>query len=129
VRVTLGPNTWGFLRIYDLSDPTQPRQISTFATELSRQCPPPDDGWYTIHNPFVVGDTAYLSWYADGVRVLDISDPSHPRETAFFVPPDRPDEQGFLGGKASVWGVYVQDDLIFLSDINTGLYILRRSGQ
>jgi hypothetical protein len=130
VQLTSDPNNvWGFLRIYDLSDPKHPRQISTFATELARQCPPPDGGWYTIHNPFVVGDTAYISWYADGVRVLDISNPTNPREIAFFVPPDRPSPSAFLGGKASVWGVYVQNDLIFISDINTGLYILRRTGQ
>lgn len=130
VRLSLTPDPqagWGFLRLFDLRDPTQPRQISTFATNLTRQCPPPDGGWYTIHNPFVVGDTAYLSWYSDGVRVLDISDPTQPREIAFFVPPDRSDGQGLRGGKALVWGVYVQDDLIYLSDINTGLYILRRN--
>jgi hypothetical protein len=130
VRLSLTPDPnagWGFLRLFDLRDPTQPRQISTFATDLARQCPPPDGGWYTIHNPFVVGDTAYLSWYSDGVRVLDISDPAQPREIAFFVPPDRSDGQGLRGGKALVWGVYVQGDLIYLSDINTGLYILRRN--
>ncbi len=131
VRVRLGPDpnhSWGFLRIYDLSDLTSPRQISTFATERARLCPPPDLGWYSIHNPFVVGDTAYLSWYSDGVRVIDISDPAHPRESAFFVPPDRPDNPaGFLLGKALVWGVYVQNDLIYISDIDSGLFILRRA--
>jgi hypothetical protein len=122
-------SSWGFLRIYDLSDPTRPKQISTFATEHARKCPVPDGGWYTVHNLFVVGDTAFLSWYSDGLRVLDISDPANPRETAFFVPPDRSDGQGLRGGKALIWGVYVQGDLIFISDINTGLHILKRSGQ
>lgn len=129
VRVTLrgDPNaTWGFLRIFDISDPTRPQQISSFATPNTRRCPPPDSGWYTIHNPFVIGRTAYVSWYSDGVRVLDIADPTTPREIGFFVPPDRTDGRGPQGGKSLVWGVYAQDDLIFISDINTGLYILRR---
>jgi hypothetical protein len=126
-RLSADPNaTWGFLRIFDLSDPTQPKQLGSFATERTRQCPPPDGGWYTIHNPFVVGNTAYLSWYSDGVRVLDISDPTSPHEIGFFVPPDRTDGRGLRGGKSLVWGVYVLNDLIFISDINTGLYILRR---
>jgi choice-of-anchor B domain-containing protein len=118
--------TWGFLRLYDLSDLAHPRQISTFVTQNTQRFPPPDAGWYTVHNPFVVGDTAYLSWYSDGVRVVDISDPANPREIAFFVPPPQVDRRGFLGGRPAVWGVYVQNDLIFISDINTGLYILRR---
>ncbi|MBI3952147.1 MAG: hypothetical protein HY314_16995 [Acidobacteria bacterium] len=58
--------------------------------------------------------------------MLDISDLANPREIGFFVPPDRSDGQGLRSGKASVWGVYVQNDLIFISDINIGLYILRR---
>jgi hypothetical protein len=126
-RVALTPNAWGYLRIFDLSDPTHPQQISSFTTDLSKQCRPPDSGWYTIHNPFVVGNTAYLSWYAEGVRVLDLADPTNPREVGFYVPPDTPGGPVF-GGNTSVWGVYVQDDLIYASDINAGLYILRRSG-
>lgn len=129
VRATfLGdPNaTWGFLRIFDISEPTRPQQIGLFATENTRRCPAPDSGWYTIHNPFVIGDTAYVAWYSDGVRVLDIADPTNPREIGFFVPPDRTDGRGLQGGKSLVWGVYVQNNLIFISDINTGLYILRR---
>jgi hypothetical protein len=98
-------------------------------------CPPPARGWYTVHNPFVVGDTAYLSWYGDGLRVIDISDPSSPRETAFFVPGDTEASHGqqvaprhnepVEGGAAAVWGVYVHGDLILLSDIQQGLFILR----
>ena len=122
VRLTPDANhTWGYLRIFDVADPGNPTEIGNFATENTKRCPPPDSGLYSIHNPFVVGDTAYLSWYSDGVRVLDISDPAHPREVASFVPPDTPD-----GAKTLDWGVHVTDDLIFLSDIETGLYVLRR---
>jgi hypothetical protein len=128
-------NSWGHLRIYDTSDMASPRQVGIFATEHSKMCPPPALGWYTVHNPFVVGNTAYLSWYGDGLRVIDISDPSSPRETAFFVPGDTEAAHGqsiaprhnepVEGGAAAVWGVYVHGDLILLSDIQQGLYILR----
>jgi hypothetical protein len=128
-------NSWGHLRIYDTSDMASPRQVGMFATERSQMCPPPAEGWYTIHNPFVVGNTAYLSWYGDGLRVIDISDPANPRETAFFVPGDTEAAHGqsitpqhnepVEGGAAAVWGVYVHGDLILLSDISNGLYILR----
>jgi hypothetical protein len=42
------------------------------------------------------------------------------------VPPDVADPQGILPAKSLVWGIYVQRDLIFASDINAGLYILKR---
>jgi hypothetical protein len=141
VRVSISgdplTSSWGNLRIYDTSDMASPKQIGTFATERSRLCPPPAEGWYTVHNPFVVGDTAYLSWYGDGVRVVDISDPSNPRETAFFVPGDQrgasehsitpQHNEPVEGGAAAVWGIYVHGDLILLSDILNGLYILRHT--
>src|SRR6266508_4229127 len=44
-------------------------------------------GDHSIHNPLVVGETVYVSWYSDGIRVLDVSDPTNPREIASFVPP------------------------------------------
>jgi hypothetical protein len=40
-----------------------------------------------IHNPLLVGTDVYLSWYTDGVRVVDASNPRGLREVAFFVPP------------------------------------------
>lgn len=126
VNLRLGPEpnaSWGYLRIFDTSRVQEPKQISTFATENSRRCPPQDGGTYTIHNTVVVGDTVYASWYSDGVRVIDISDAANPRETGFYVPPDRPDR------KTSTWGVFVANDLVYLSDITTGLHILQRTAQ
>jgi hypothetical protein len=118
------PGPWGFLRIFDGSEPTNPVQLATFATDNALADPPPDDGWYSMHNVVIEGDTAYIAWYSDGVRVLDLSEPSAPAEVASFVPPDVPDPNGFFPAKALVWGVFVQDELIFASDINSGLYVL-----
>ena len=80
---------WGYLRFWDVSNPANPVQLSTFATEharTDRETGPPDDGWYTAHHPVALGDRLYVSWYADGVRILDMSDPTRPREVGFFVP-------------------------------------------
>jgi hypothetical protein len=33
---------------------------------------------YTPHNPVIVGDTLYISWYQAGVQVFDFSNPSNP---------------------------------------------------
>lgn len=67
------------------------------------------------------GNTAYLSWYADGVRVIDISQPSAPREIASFVPPPVTDVIPFQ----EIWGVYVDRDLILASGFFGGLYVLK----
>lgn len=121
VTMNIAPSptdTWGFVRFYDISNPASPKQVSRFGTPNSLSCatPPPGSALfgYTVHNPFVVDNLAYFSWYADGIRVVDISDPLNPREVASFVPP-----------QASMWGVYVQNGLIYGSDIRKGLFILK----
>ena len=48
---------------------------------------PVGSGDYTIHNPMLMGTDVYISWYSDGVRVVDASDPTNPEEVAYFVPP------------------------------------------
>jgi hypothetical protein len=114
---------WGFARIWDISNPAQPRQIGQFETPNSAGNG--TDGLFTVHNPEVHGEVLYLSWYSDGLRVLDISEPESPREVASFVPPPM---EGF--GDESipplVWGVHVEGDLVFLSDMAAGLYIIER---
>ena len=66
----------------------------------------------------MVGTTLYASWYSDGVRVLDVSDPTNPTEIASFVPPAgqnpvKPPQRGTLSQTPQVWGVYydVERDL------------------
>jgi hypothetical protein len=74
----------------------------------------------SAHNPVVRGSRLYVSWYADGVRVVDIADPTQPREIGHFVPPPLPGT-----ASAVVWGVVEHQGLILLSDMQSGLWILR----
>lgn len=122
-----GDATWGFLRIWDIKRMKEPVQVGTFATPdaLSGRT----DGFYSIHNPFVRGNTAYVSWYSNGLRVVDISKPENPREIASFVPPGVPDPFGFFPAVPIVWGVHIDRSLILLSDINGGLYVLKHVPQ
>jgi hypothetical protein len=67
-----------------------------------------------------------LSWYSDGLRVLDISDPANPREVAAYVPPAaRNPLRAVFPDQTLVWGVSLMGDLVLLSDINSGLHVLR----
>lgn len=59
----------------------------------------------------------YASWYADGVRSFDISDPANPRPMGFFIPSGRP----------KVWSVAAKDDIVAISDIQGGLHLLKPS--
>ena len=70
-----------------------------------------------IHNPFVVGTDVYISWYSDGVRVVDASNPVAPKEVAYFVPPAgqnpvKPSQRGTLSQTSQVWGVVVAGGLV-----------------
>lgn len=119
-------NPWGFVRIYDTSDPTDPALLSIFHTtnSLNLNGPPDPRGTYSVHNVFVRGDTAFFSWYSDGLLLLDISQPDAPREIARFNDTSTQFEAQ-NGGIQNVWGVHVSDELIFASDRNGGLYILK----
>ncbi|WP_328991484.1 hypothetical protein OG394_34935 [Kribbella sp. NBC_01245] len=125
---------FGYLRVYDYSNLGRPRQIGQYKTPNSSGPRDIGAGDYSIHNPFLVGTDVYASWYSDGVRVIDASDPMAPREVAYFVPPSAnnpvsPSQRGVLTNATQVWGVVVDDatDLIYISDMNSGLWILRRT--
>jgi len=124
---------WGYLRVWDYANPRAPQQIATFKTPNSLGPSDAGAGDYVIHNPLVVGTDVYISWYTDGVRVVDASDPRAPREVAYFVPPAgqnpvKPAQRSVLTNTTQVWGVVVDEvtGLIYASDMNTGLWILRR---
>ena len=120
------PLPWGFARIFDASDPATPRELSQFGAPGAFTMRSPAV-FSSAHNPIVRGDTVYFSWYNEGLRVFDISDPSAPTELAFFRGGAVPDPMGLFSPFTGFWGVYEQDGLIYGSNINAGLYIVRHT--
>jgi LVIVD repeat len=115
---------WGELYIYDNSNPGKTRFLSTFSTSHSRGVR--TDGFYSIHNSEFVGeDQVFAAWYSDGIRWIDVSDPTSAFERGHFVPPAAEDPLGFFPTAPIVWGVWPHNGLILASDINSGLWILR----
>jgi hypothetical protein len=114
-------NGWGYLRFFDISDPANPVQISSFATANVSNEDVALDGTWTVHNPEWHGTKVYVSWYSDGIRVLDLRDPTSPEEVAFWVgagaPADAP--------PVNIWSVVPHQGLLVASDRNYGLYILK----
>jgi hypothetical protein len=111
------PDGGAFMRILD-GDPASP----TYLQELSR--------WRTraavgIHNMMIVGTKAYVAYYQDGVRIVELADPSRPREVAHFNTWDDATAPG--GGFEGALGIRVVDGLIYVADLAQGLIILRET--
>ncbi len=79
------------------------------------------------HNGYAKGDTFFLANYTAGVRILDISniDGNQIQETGFFDTFPTHNEAEFSGA----WNVYpyFESGNIVVSDINSGLFIIRKS--
>jgi hypothetical protein len=129
---------WSGIRIWDYSDPENPVLASTFDTVCSSSPTPIPEcdpfGTYSVHNMIVetTGNKvkAYVSWYYDGMLVLDVTDPYDPKEIARYFD----NSPGFLesnGGQPhDFWGVGKEQGQpwIYGSDRNGGLYIFKEQG-
>lgn len=73
----------------------------------------------TVHNVYVRGRYAYMSYYCDGIRIIDINDPTKPVEVAAYDL----DGAAPCGGFASTWGMYPYSKYIYASDMSLGLHI------
>ena len=104
-----------FLRVLD-ADPASASPMGELARYQSR----PEVG---IHNIVIVGERAYISYYQDGIRVIDLADPTMPTEVAHFNTWDDATAPGSAFEGAV--GLTVVDDLVYVADYDRGLLILR----
>ncbi|MCA8976403.1 MAG: choice-of-anchor B family protein [Planctomycetes bacterium] len=76
----------------------------------------------TPHNAFIVGDKCHVSWYTEGYRCIDISDPNNPVEVASYDT-----YPGASGGYGGCWGCYpfLPSGNILASDQTAGLFIVK----
>lgn len=104
----------GHVEIFDYSDPDNIVEVSEYQTD-------PD---HMVHNVIVRDDFAFVSYYWDGLRVLDISDIESPVEIGWY---DSLDEDDVGAGSLfdGNWGVWpFHDDYIAISDQQRGLILL-----
>jgi len=131
-----GAPAWGINVVFDAGGHRNPTLISTYSVDDALS----DDGGrlelsglYTPNDAVIDDGYLYAAWLSGGLHIVNLSDPEHPTEVASFVPPTRVDPQRqFAAPNGNIamplaWSVHVQDDLIYLSDLNTGLWILRLS--
>lgn len=130
---------WSGVRIWDYSDPAEPVLASTFDTACSaaaRPIPGCDPaGTYSVHNVMVERQgnrtLAYLSWYSDGMLVLDVTDPYNPVEIARFADDSAEFREGNGGAPHDYWGVYKVpgQPFVYGSDRNGGLDVFKLLGK
>jgi hypothetical protein len=111
-------NTPGIMHVVDVSDMRNPREVATFAVPGT-----------TPHN-FWMDETAevlYLSWYDNGIRALDVSG-----ELLGALDRQGREIDGFLYAQATGaqfparnWAPQFHQGLLYLSDMDTGLWILQ----
>jgi hypothetical protein len=108
-------NTGGHVKVWDIQDYGNINLVAEYMTNPS----------HSAHNLYVRPGTDLLiiSYYADGTRILDISDPTNPIEAAYY---DTSNIEGLYVGN---WGTYayLPSGYIISSDIETGMYVLATS--
>jgi len=107
----------GRLQVIDVSDIEHPRSVAWYEPEFGG-----------VHNVWVAGDTLYMGAYNAGFHAFDISGElrgdlrAQGREIAnlYTGSPD-----GKLPNAAMAWGTVVKDNLAYVNDLNSGLWIVR----
>ena len=108
---------WGGLHVIDVSDIFKPKKVAWYEPEFGG-----------VHNLWVVGDTLYMGAYNAGFRAFDISGElrgdlrAQQRE---MVHVNTADPKGKVPNAAYTWGAVVKNGLIYVPDINNGLFIIR----
>ncbi|MSR07113.1 MAG: hypothetical protein EXR93_08625 [Gemmatimonadetes bacterium] len=123
------------LRIYDLK-PGLSGEVKT----ISRPIGAWTSNWRNLpHNHEVRWPYVFVSGYEDGMHVFNMMDPTNPYTVGYYDTYDGPRKRGWGGvdrpeegtGNANgAFGVEVRnaDGMIFVSDMSTGLWVLKMDG-
>ena len=111
----LAKSTENDITVWDISDLENPVMIDSFA-----------DPSANVHNLYVRGDYAYVSYYRAGFRLFDISDPMNMELVAEYDTDPNLSGLGY-GGNFGVF-IFWGDDMILASDEENGLYVFSVSG-
>ncbi|MFO1050774.1 MAG: choice-of-anchor B family protein [Planctomycetota bacterium] len=103
----------------------------TLIDVANKSAPVPLITWKTgstsaiVHNAYMRDGLAHMSYYSEGLRTLDVTDPAHPVEVGWL------DSSTFTSGYEGDWGCYPfqPSGLIYISDMDNGLVIVRPAAQ
>jgi hypothetical protein len=103
------------LTLIDVTDVAKPQIVATFKSREG----------ISIHNLRVVDGLAFIAYYVDGLRIVDLRDPANPREIGHY---DTVGPQGENGIFEGAWGVHLDSGRVYISDRNSGIYAFRFTG-
>jgi hypothetical protein len=129
-RPKRGPDTGkphAALRTWDVTDPAKPKALHTFEV--------PDDaspyhgakfrfGAHQLREQVDRDGLLYVTWFAAGLRIVDINDPARPKEKGYIIP--KPGD----GQQAPLTNDVAKDDrgLIYFTDKACGLDVIEFKG-
>lgn len=119
------PDAPAFLWVYDITNEAAPVPISTFQVDGANPDGSPQPPMTGCHQPSerFNGTIVPCAWFAQGLRLLDISDPFAPKEIGSYLP-DPPSGQQ----RVSSNDVTLDDrGLLYLADRQGGVDILETS--
>ncbi len=111
------------LRTWDVSDPTRPKVLCTYELDEMAQPYHGDAVRFGTHQLREIVDRdcmLYVTWFAAGLRMIDIADPANPKERGYFIPQP-------TTGKSTPWTNDVAKDergLVFVTDKVCGLDVI-----
>jgi hypothetical protein len=111
------------LRTWDVTDPSKPKILCTYQLDEAAQPYHGDHVRFGTHQLREIVDRdcmLYVTWFAAGLRMIDISDPAKPKEKGFFIPQP-------AAGRDVPWTNDVAKDsrgLIFFTDKVCGLDVI-----
>ncbi|HLH98059.1 MAG TPA: RNA polymerase subunit sigma-70 [Xanthobacteraceae bacterium] len=111
------------LRIWDVTDLRDPKILCTYQLDERSQPYHGDDVRFGTHQLREIVDPdcmLYVTWFAAGLRMIDISDPVRPKERGYFIPQP-------THGKRTPWTNDVAKDergLLFVTDKVRGLDVI-----
>ncbi|TAK59192.1 MAG: choice-of-anchor B family protein [Bacteroidetes bacterium] len=104
-------NTPKTLKIWDITNLSNVTKVAEYQSDPTA----------VVHNVFVKDTLAFMSYYTDGLRIINISDPVHPVEVGGYDT-----YPGAGSGYTGAWSTYpfFPSGKIIIGDMVTGLYVV-----
>ena len=115
ILFTTDENSGGHVQLWDHSNLASITKLGDFRAGAANSI---------AHNVHIRGELGYVSYYTEGFRIFEFSDPTAPAEVGYYDT-FAPVTTGFQGA----WGVYpyLPSGRILVSDMSTGLWVFERS--
>ena len=99
------------ITVWDISNLLSPVKVAEISDPVA-----------TVHNLYIIGDYAYVSYYRAGFRVYDVSDPTNPQLADEYDTHIGDELEGKFDGAFGVYP-FTNSGAILISDKQSGLFV------